>query len=33
MFLMPANSKYRPIPVTEGVSIQGKVIGLLRNCV
>ncbi len=33
MFLMPANSKYRPIPVTEDVSIQGKVIGLLRNCV
>lgn len=31
LFLMPANPRYRPIPVTEGVSIQGKVVGLLRN--
>lgn len=31
MFLMPANPAYHPIPVTNEVSIIGKVVGLIRE--
>jgi len=30
-FLMPANAKYKPIPVTPAVQVSGKVIGVLRS--
>lgn len=31
IFLMPANPAYHPIPVTNDVSIVGKVVGLVRE--